>query len=167
MKAEYAGRAWVFGDDVTTDDILPGQYLDHKNSEVGQFAFAGLSPEFASNVQAGDIVVAGRNFGAGSGRESAVFAIKHAGVSVVIAASFARLFYRNAINNGLIPVIVESIGSIKPGHRLTVDIEKRVVVDDTLHQSYSITNLIGTSREILEAGGIIPFTKQRLASKFA
>jgi 3-isopropylmalate/(R)-2-methylmalate dehydratase small subunit len=132
---------------------------------VGQFAFAGLNPSFATNVRPGDVVVAGKNFGAGSGRESAVFAIQGTGVAVVVAESFARLFFRNAINNGLIPVMIESSGSILQGHRLRVDIERRVVTDLTANETHPILNLTGISRDILEAGGIIPFTLRRLAEE--
>jgi 3-isopropylmalate/(R)-2-methylmalate dehydratase small subunit len=165
MKIEYTGAVWRFGDSVTTDDILPGQFLDRKNSEVGQFAFAGINPEFAANVKPGDIVVAGKNFGVGSGRESAVFAIQGAGVSVVIAESFARLFFRNAINNGLIPVMIDASASIAQDHRVTVDIANRVVTDLTANRSHPILNLNGISRDILDAGGIVPFIERRLATK--
>jgi 3-isopropylmalate/(R)-2-methylmalate dehydratase small subunit len=165
MKAEYTGAAWRFGDDVTTDDILPGQFLDRANSEVGQFAFAGLNPAFALNVQSGDLVVAGKNFGVGSGRESAVFAIQEAGVAVVIAESFARLFFRNAINNGLIPVMIEDSAAIEQDHRVMVDIANRLVTDLTTNRSHPIVNLTGISRDILDAGGIVPFIERRMANK--
>lgn len=163
MEAVYTGRVWRFGSNVTTDDILPGQYLDRKNDEVGQFAMAGIDPDFARRVQPGDIVVAGENFGAGSGRETAVFALQQVGVRVVVAESFARIFFRNAINNGLIPVIVDSTAGIEAGHQLQVDIAARVVVNMTTGETQPIRNLTGISRDILDAGGIIPFTERRLA----
>lgn len=165
MITKFSGAGWTFGNDVTTDDILPGQYLDRKNEETGDFAMAGIDPEFAGKVNSGDIIVAGSNFGAGSGRESAVFAIKNAGVPVVIAESFARLFFRNAINNGLIPVIVDSTVSIQSGHMLSVDVHRRTVTDLDTNEVLEIRNLTGISLGILEAGGILPFTQQRLQAK--
>lgn len=165
MKSEFSGKVWKFGDSVTTDDILPGQYLDRKNDEVGAFALAGIDPAFSRNVSPGDIIVAGQDFGAGSGRESAVFAIQGAGVPVVVAESFARLFFRNAVNNGLVPVIVDSTAGIAQDHRICVDIARRVVTNLTTRQVLPARNLTGISRAILEAGGIIPYTRQRLMVK--
>lgn len=165
MRNVYTGAAWKFGDGVTTDDILPGQYLDRKNEEAGAFAMAGIDPDFAKRVNQGDMIVAGQNFGAGSGRENAIFAIRDAGLPVVIAESFSRLFFRNAVNNGLIPVIVPSTAAIDTGHELRVDIEARAVEDLTTGERYPILNLTGISREVLEAGGIIAFTEQRLAAR--
>ena len=101
------GRAFCFGNQVTTDDILPGRYLDRRADEVAQFAMAGVDPTFAARVRPGDFVVAGANFGAGSGRESAPAALKGAGVAAVVASSFSRLFFRNCINLGLPPVLID------------------------------------------------------------
>jgi methanogen homoaconitase small subunit len=96
------GRVWKFGDDIDTDVIIPGKYLRTKNMEVfAAHAMEGIDPEFAKRVEHGDIIVAGRNFGCGSSREQAPLALKYAGVACVIAKSFARIFFRNAINVGL------------------------------------------------------------------
>jgi 3-isopropylmalate dehydratase small subunit len=165
MQELYEGTAWKFGDHVTTDDILPGQYLDRQHNEVGSLVMAGIEPTFSRRIRPGDFIVAGKNFGAGSGRENAIFAIKNAGIPLVIAESFARLFFRNAINNGLIPIILESTSSIQSGHRLRVHITKRIVEDLNTGQVFPIRNLTGTSVVILEAGGIIPFTERRLANR--
>jgi 3-isopropylmalate/(R)-2-methylmalate dehydratase small subunit len=156
------GRAWVFGAGVTTDDILPGRYLDRANHEVGQFAMAGIDPQFASRVTPGDYIVAGSNFGAGSGRESAPYALVHAGIAAVIAPSFSRVFFRNSINIGLPAVIVADVSSIAAGDRLTVDLQRRTVLNQRSAHVLAIANLTGISRQILEAGGIVPFTKMRL-----
>ena len=165
MQSVYEGTVWKFGDGVTTDDILPGQYLDRKNEEAGAFVMAGIDPEFGEKIQPGDIIVAGEQFGAGSGRENAVFAVKYAGIPVIVAESFSRLFFRNSINNGLIPVIIESTEGIRQGDRLRVDIAERIVEDLTTGERFPILNLTGISRDILEAGGIIPFTERRLAAR--
>ncbi len=165
MQTIYEGTVWKFGDDITTDDILPGRYLDRRNDEAGTFVMAGIDPEFSSKIRPGDIIVAGKRFGIGSGRESAVFAIKEAGIPVVIAESFSRLFFRNAINNGLIPVLIESTETIQQGDRLRVDIAERMVHNLRTDERFPILNLTGISREILEAGGIIPFTERRLMAR--
>lgn len=165
MKSQFTGNVWKFGDEVTTDDILPGQYLDRKNHEVGAFALAGIDPEFSAKVTAGDVIVAGRNFGAGSGRESAVFAIQGAGVPVVVAETFARLFFRNSINNGLLPVIVDSTRGLDQGHSICIDVERRLVTNHATGEVLPIRNLTGISQSILNAGGIIPYTRNRLEQK--
>ncbi len=161
MTALSHGRAWVFGADITTDDILPGRYLDRGNDEVGSFAMAGADPAFAQNVSPGDYIVAGPNFGAGSGRESAPFAIKGAGVAGVIAPSFSRVFFRNAVNIGLPPIIIDSVDGFETGDLVHVDLEARAVTNERTSVSYLIRNLTGISLEILEAGGIVPYTLKR------
>lgn len=163
MSRVLEGRAFVFGAGVTTDDILPGRYLDRSNDEVGAFAMSGIDPAFAGAVKPGDFVVAGPNFGAGSGRESAPYALLRAGVAAVVAPSFGRLFFRNAINIGLPALIVATATRIAPGHHLAVDLEAREVHDRDDGTRHAIANLTGISRAVLEAGGIVPFTRARLA----
>jgi 3-isopropylmalate/(R)-2-methylmalate dehydratase small subunit len=158
----YEGQAWVFGDHVNTDQILPGAYLDRPMEEVGAYAMAGLDPAFAARVQAGDFIVAGLNFGCGSSREAAVMALKQAGIAAVVARSFGRIFYRNAINNGLPAAIVPDIAGIRQGDRLRLDIAERTVTNLRTGEALPLQNLTGTSLEILEAGGIVPFTLRRL-----
>lgn len=155
------GRAWVFGAHVTTDDILPGRYLDRSNDEVGQFAMAGVSTSFATEVGAGDFIVAGENFGAGSGRESAPYAIAGAGVAGIIAPSFGRVFFRNCINIGLPPIRVNTIDGIQMGDVLEVDLAERFVLDTRTGVRHMIGNLTGISLDILRAGGIVPYTRAR------
>lgn len=159
------GRAWVFGKNISTDDILPGMYLDRTNDEVGQFAMAGIDPEFVNKIQSGDFIVAGSNFGSGSGRETAPIAIKLAGIAAIIAPSFARVFFRNSINIGLPAIIVESVANIQTGDQLTVDLELRTVNQERNGAVLPFLNLRGTSMEILRAGGIVAYTKQRIASR--
>lgn len=161
----YRGHAWIFPENVTTDDILPGRYLDRANDEVGQFAMAGIDPDFVTKVQPGDFIVAGPNFGSGSGRESAPIAIKSAGVAAVIAPSFGRVFFRNSINIGLPAAIIESVDQIQEGDQLVVNLEARTVTNKRSGQVTPISNLTGISLEILQAGGIVSYTKQRLAQR--
>lgn len=180
LPKKLVGTAHVFGEHISTDEILPGKYLDRSYSEVGQFAMAGADETFAAKVQPGDIVVAGSNFGCGSSREAAVIALKAAGVTAVIAPSFARIFFRNAINNGLVPVVVEAVTVIDPGDRVEVDLKDRKVrvftgaadgdspsltEGEKAVAEMPILNLQGISLEILEAGGIVEFTRRRMKEK--
>jgi 3-isopropylmalate/(R)-2-methylmalate dehydratase small subunit len=160
------GRVFRFGDNVTTDDILPGRYLDRAADEVGAFAMAGVDATFASRVRPGDVVVAGENFGVGSGRESAPMALKRAGIAAVIAPSFARLFYRNAINLGL-PALLVSTDVIAEGDVLEIDVDRELVARPADGCAWRVENLGGTARAILEAGGIVPFTRARMAARAA
>jgi len=159
------GTAWVFGDHVTTDQIYPGRYLERPLEEAGQYAMSGLDEGFAGRVRRGDFVVAGVNFGAGSSREAAVVALKQAGVAAVIARSFGRIFFRNAINNGLPAVIVPDTSGIRSGDRLRVDLNDRQVTVLGTGATLPILNLTGISMAILRAGGIVPFTEARLAER--
>lgn len=160
-RAAIRGRAWCFGDRVTTDDILPGRYLDRSNDEAGKFAMSGIDPDFAGSVSPGDVIVAGQNFGAGSGRENAVAAIRNSGVAAVVAPSFSRLFYRNSINMGMPAVIVDTTAGFENGDPVVVDVEALTVTNERTGEVLEIRNLTGTSREILDAGGIVAFTKRR------
>lgn len=163
MIERCKGRAWVYGPDITTDDILPGRYLQCANDEVGRYVMAGVDPTLSERAIPGDIIVGGVNFGCGSGRESAPCAIANAGFAAVIAPSFARVFYRNCINIGLPAVLIDSVSLITTGDTLVVDLNARSVTNETLGVSYLIRNLTGISREILAAGGIVPYTKARVA----
>ncbi|MCJ7618608.1 MAG: 3-isopropylmalate dehydratase small subunit, partial [Anaerolineae bacterium] len=118
------GRAWKYGDDIDTDVIIPARYLSASTpEELGRHCMEGVSPEFADEVRPGDVIVAGENFGCGSSREHAPLAIKGCGVSCVVAKSFARIFYRNAINTGL-PILEcrEAVEATEQGDQLRVDL---------------------------------------------
>ena len=160
----YQGSAWLFPANITTDEILPGQYLDRSNEEVGQFAMAGVDPDFVQKIKPGDLIVAGANFGSGSGRETAPIAIKLSGISAVIAPSYARIFFRNSVNIGLPAVIIDSVEEFQNGDGLVLDLSERTVVNTRTENQHPIRNLRGTSLEILLAGGIVPFTKLRRKS---
>jgi 3-isopropylmalate/(R)-2-methylmalate dehydratase small subunit len=157
------GRAWVFGDDVSTDDILPGRYLQCSNDEVGRHVMAGIDPTLAERMRTGDILVGGRNFGCGSGRESAPYAIANAGFAAVVAPSFGRVFFRNCINIGLPTIMVDRVDGIASGDPLSIDMVGRCVTNGATGVTYLIRNLTGISLEILRAGGIVPYTVQRIA----
>ncbi|MGQ0570906.1 MAG: LeuD/DmdB family oxidoreductase small subunit, partial [Armatimonadota bacterium] len=130
--------------------------------EVGRHALVGLDASFPERVAPGDFVVAGLNFGCGSSREAAVMALKQAGVAAVIARSFARIFLRNAINNGFPAVIIAETSGIRQSDRLRLDLGTRVVTNLRTGEALSVQNLTGTSQEILRRGGIVAYTLARI-----
>ena len=158
------GRAWKFGDNIDTDQIFPGAYLTLTDvEEMGKHAMEGVPgrEDFAKKVNKGDIIVAGKNFGCGSSREQAPIAIKGCGVSVVMAKSFARIFYRNAVNIGLPIMECADVDKIEDGDTLEVDLESgeiKVVNKDLILKGSPLTSL---EFEIMKAGGLIPYLKSR------
>ena len=155
------GRVWAFGENIDTDQILPGYAMAESFETLGNFAMAGSKiPDFSDRVKAGDIVVAGRNFGCGSSREQAPVALKQAGAGLVIAASFARIFRRNAINIGL-PVLVANISRwVKTGDILSVDLASGMVtLNNTTIQGNPLSETVLAT---LQAGGLINRVRQEL-----
>jgi methanogen homoaconitase small subunit len=152
------GKAWVFGDDVDTDVIIPGKYLRTKDARLwAEHAMEGLDPLFASQVGQGDVIVAGRNFGSGSSREQAPRALLGAGVAVVVARSFARIFYRNAINVGL--ALIEADVTAKKGDIVEVDLERGTVqVGEEVYQGTKLPDFL---REILDDGGLVAHRRRQ------
>jgi methanogen homoaconitase small subunit len=146
------GKAWIFGDDVDTDVIIPGKYLRTKDTKLwAEHVMEGLDPRFAARVQKGDVIVAGRNFGSGSSREQAPRALKEAGVAAVVAQSFARIFYRNAINVGL--PLVEATVPCQEGDLVEVDLESgSVLVGDIVYPGVKIPDFL---MKILQDGGLV------------
>ena len=158
------GKAWIFGDDIDTDAIIPGKYLRTTDMQVfADHVLEGIDPGFARNVRRGDIIVAGMNFGCGSSREQAVLAIKHAGVGCVVAASFARIFFRNALNIGL-PII--ETGTMVPcneGDVVEIDIEDGTVTAGGCE--YAGTKIPDFLLEILMDGGLVAHRKKQSAKE--
>lgn len=160
------GRAFVYGDNVDTDVIIPARYLTTTDeAELARHALEDLDPTFASAVEPGDVVVAGENFGSGSSREHAAICLKAAGVGAVVASSFARIFFRNAINTGLpIAVSPEAVAGISPGDQVEVDVAAGEVRNLTTGKSYASEPLPDFVMEIANAGGLVNWVKDRLAS---
>ena len=159
----FSGRAWCFGADVDTDQILPGYAMAYPREQWQNYAMAGSAiPDFPRLVQNGDIIVGGRNFGAGSSREQAPVALKDAGVSAVVATSFARIFRRNAINIGLPVIIADLLGKVQNGDEIVVDVNNGRVqlADDGLVDGQTPGENV---RAILAAGGLIAKVRQQLA----
>ncbi len=155
------GRAHKFGDDVNTDYIISGKYkfktLDMK--ELSRHLFEDLAPEFHRRVNPGDMIVAGGNFGCGSSREQAPLVIRGAGISCVVAESFARIFYRNAINVGL-PVVVCETRQIEEGDLLEIDMAAGIVTDGKRHLTIEFKPLPPVMGKILEAGGLADYIRE-------
>ncbi|MBU0685501.1 MAG: 3-isopropylmalate dehydratase small subunit [Candidatus Thermoplasmatota archaeon] len=161
------GRIWKFGDDVNTDLIIPGKYLDsYDPAHLAAHAMEGANKEFASGVKKGDIIVAGANFGCGSSREQAVTALKHAGVSAVVAKSFARIFYRNAINLGL-PVVTSSdaVNSLRDGEVAILDITSSSLTAEDGRGTITLDPIPQHVKKILDSGGLVPYIKAKLRNE--
>jgi len=160
------GYVHKFGDNIDTDVIIPARYLDTTAAaELAAHCMEGLVADFAGRVQPGDVIVAGANFGCGSSREHAPLAIKASGISCVIAESFARIFFRNAINIGL-PVLIcpQARKEAEGGHEIEVDLAKGEIRNLTRERVYQAAPFPPFLQEIISAGGLIEYTKKRLAS---
>jgi 3-isopropylmalate/(R)-2-methylmalate dehydratase small subunit len=163
MKKMITGKVWKFGNDVDTDQIIPSQYLLLPNvEEMKQYTFEPLDKDFASTVCFGDIIVGGENFGSGSSREQAPLVLKALGISAVVAKSFARIFFRNAINIGL-PVVIckEVYDAVKQEDALEIDVQKGTIRNLTVDKNFTSTKLPAHVMNILEAGGLISFLNQK------
>ena len=161
MKA--CGHVFKYGDNVDTDVIIPARYLNAtKGEELAKHCMEDIDKDFVNRVQKGDIIVAEKNFGCGSSREHAPLAIKCAGISCVIAETFARIFYRNAINLGL-PIIEcpEAAASIQAGHEVEIDFDSGVITDKTTGESFEGQAFPPFMQKIIEAGGLVNYINQK------
>ncbi|MDD6697442.1 MAG: 3-isopropylmalate dehydratase small subunit [Veillonellaceae bacterium] len=161
--AELKGKVWRYGDNIDTDVIIPARYLNTFDpKELASHCMVDIDETFAKNVKDGDIMVGGKNFGCGSSREHAPVAIKASGVPVVIAASFARIFYRNGINIGLpLLEIGADVEKIHAGDELSVDVSTGVIHDLTTGDTFQAHPLPGFIQDIAKAGGLVEYVKQQ------
>jgi 3-isopropylmalate/(R)-2-methylmalate dehydratase small subunit len=162
MESIIAGRVYKFGDNINSDIIIPGRYLIYIDRErLGQHAFEMLGDGFSDKLRSFDILVAGRNFGCGSAREQAATAIQGLGIKAVVASSFARTFYRNAINDGL-PIVEcpELYAAVAEGDRIRIDLENGKI--QLADQEYSFPKMPESVRRILELGGLAEYLKTQL-----
>ncbi len=155
------GRAWVFGDEINTDTMAPGLYFKEPLAVMAQHCLEAVDPEFAGSVQPGDVVVGGRNFGVGSAREQAPMALCELGVGAVVARSFSRIFYRNAINFGLPLLTLPPDAEIQPGDLLAVDPVAGTIDNTTRECSYRTEPIPPHLMEMISAGGLLPWLKER------
>ncbi len=157
------GRVWRFGDNVDTDQIIPARYLNMVDpAELARHCMEDADATFAGKVQPGDILVAGKNFGCGSSREHAPVCLKAAGVSLVIAVSFARIFYRNAINIGLPILECREAGRIAEGDRLEADLGAGTIRNRRAGEDYRAIPFPAFMQEVIRAGGLVPFIREEL-----
>ena len=163
MNTKVTGKIIVVGDNIDTDQIYPGCYLAITDpKEIGSHCLSGVDESIAANFPQGGIVVAGRNFGCGSSREHAPIALLNMGAKAVLADSFARIFFRNSINLGLLPVICKGIRSkVTDGQTLTLDLEAGTVTIEETGEVLPCEQLGDQAMKILEAGGIKPMMRQR------
>ena len=156
-------RAWVLGDNVDTDVITPGRYMKFGLAEIAPHCLESVLPEFARSVKPGDVVVAGRNFGAGSSREQAPAALKHLGVAALVAESFAGLFYRNALNLGLPAVVCSDAWRIRDGDKVRVSFENGEIANLTTGENLKCEPIPAHLMEMVRDGGLLAHLEKRLA----
>ena len=160
---KFTGKVWVLDDDIDTDIIIPTEYLALKTiDDMKQYGFSPLRPELAGQIQKGDIIVAGKNFGCGSSREHAPLCLKTAGVSCVIAETFARIFYRNSINIGL-PIIEcpEAAKAINAGDDVAIDFDSGVITDKTTGQTFQGQAFPEFMQKIIKAEGLVNYINNK------
>jgi len=157
------GRVWKFNDNIDTDVIIPASFLNTSDrEELGRHCFAYLRPDFTRNVKTGDIIVAGRNFGCGSSREHAPLALKEAGVRLIIAKSFARIFYRNAFNIGLPLLESEEVQDrVSEGDRISVDMLSGEITGGSLEKALFARPIPDFMMEIVRSGGLVKYIKEK------
>ena len=161
---DACGKVYKYGDNVDTDVINPARYLNvSSGEELAKYCMIDIDPDFAGVVEKGDIIVAKKNFGCGSSREHAPLAIKCAGVSCVIASTFARIFYRNAINIGL-PIMEcdAAAEDIEAGDKVSVDFKTGIITNETKGHTYQAAPFPEFMQKIMAQGGLVEYTKEKL-----
>ena len=161
---QISGRAWKYGDDDNTDVIFPGKYTYTltERDEIADHALEDLDPDFAEHVEPGDLIVAGRNWGCGSSREQAATCLVYNGVGAVIAESFSRIFYRNALNNGLLVIVCpQAAQAIARGDLIGIDLDRNMIVADA--RQFAFPPLSPSVMGIVQAGGLVNYVAEKLA----
>ena len=161
------GKTWKFGDSVSTTQIYPGRYLDlFDPKEIASHAMEGVDPTFTQKVTQGDILVAGKNFGCGSSREQAIISLREVGIRAIIAESFSRIFYRNAINQGIPPIVSTDFSSkVTEGDIIEVDFPTKSLTNITKNNKSTFTGFPPFIQHILEIGGLVPYIRNQLGIK--
>lgn len=160
------GRVWKFGDNIDTDLIIAARYLNTSEpSELAKHVMEDADPDFVSKMQKGDIIVAGENFGCGSSREHAPIALKAAGISAIVAPTFARIFYRNAFNMGLPIFELKEVDEINEGDTIRIDMDSGEIINETTGKSYKFNPIPEFMQELVNAGGLIEYAKAEMAKE--
>ena len=161
-KKIIRGKAWVFGDEINSDVMAPGIYFKESMDVMASHCLEAIDPLFAKEVKAGDIVVAGRNFGVGSAREQAALAFKELKVGAIIAKSYARIFYRNALNFGLPALVYNSTSEIKPKDELLIDPVKGELKNLTTKIHINVSPIPEHLMDMISSGGLMPFLRKKI-----
>ena len=163
---KIAGKVWNFGKDIDTDLIIAARYLNTSDpQELAKHVMEDADPEFVNKMSAGDIIVAGENFGCGSSREHAPIALKAAGIAAVVAPTFARIFYRNAFNMGLPIFELPESAEIKEGESISIDMDAGTITNETTGKSYNFTPIPAFMQELLNAGGLMNYAAEEIANQ--
>ena len=166
QKANIDGKVWTFGKDVDTDLIIAARYLNTSvPEELAKHVMEDGYPEFVGKMSAGDVIVAGENFGCGSSREHAPIALKAAGIAAIIAPTFARIFYRNAFNMGLPIFELPQSAEITEGDVISIDMNAGTITNKTTNKSYNFTPIPPFMQELIDAGGLMNFATNELKGK--
>jgi 3-isopropylmalate dehydratase small subunit len=164
MPLNIRGRVWKYGDNINTDIISPGQYMSFPIEKQANHAMEAIDPDFATKVQAGDILVVGKNFGSGSSRETAQMVLKYHQIGAILATSFARIFYRNSINVGLPVVEMIDTSVIQEGDEVEIDLFEGKIINHTQGTEYKGTKLPDHLIEMVKLGGLEAYLAKRLAA---
>jgi len=160
------GKVWKFGDNIDTDLIIAARYLNSSEpSHLAKYIMEDADPDFVSKMNNGDIIVAGENFGCGSSREHAPIALKAAGISAIIAPTFARIFYRNSFNMGLPIFELQEASEINEGDVVRIDMDAGEVINISQSKTYKFVSIPEFMQELVDAGGLIQFAKNEIASQ--
>ena len=166
MNNKIDGKVWTFGDNIDTDLIIAARYLNSSDPQhLAKYVMEDADPSFASKVQKGDVIVAGENFGCGSSREHAPIALKAAGVSAIIAPTFARIFYRNAFNMGLPIFELPQSAEITEGDEVSVDLDNGTITNNTTNKKYKFTPIPEFMQELISCGGLMEFAEKEAKQK--
>jgi len=165
-KANINGKVWTFGKDIDTDIIIAARYLNTSvPEELAKHVMEDSDPEFVNKMSAGDLIVAGENFGCGSSREHAPIALKAAGIAAIIAPTFARIFYRNAFNMGLPIFELPESAEISEGDDITVNMDAGTITNNTTNKTYNFTPIPAFMQELIDAGGLMNFAANEIKGK--
>ena len=157
------GKVWKFGDNIDTDIIIAARYLNTSDEkELAKHIMEDADPKFSSKISKGDIIVVGENFGCGSSREHAPLALKEAGIAAVVAKSFARIFYRNSFNTGLLILEIKETDEINEGDTLKIDVDNGVIINGSTKKEYKFNAIPPFMQELLNAGGLIEYAKAKM-----
>lgn len=159
------GKAWIFGDDIDTDVLAPGLYMKGPLKVLAAHCLEAVDPDFASNVQDGDVIVGGENFGIGSSREQAVQALQFLGVRTLVAKSFAGIFFRNALNFGVVALASSDAGRIKQGDQISTNPTNGTITNHTSNETYACDPLPEQLLEMVMDGGLVEHLEKKLTNK--